>query len=187
MELNNLSDEQLVFVIREGGQEKYREIIRRYQTKLTHYLRKFIRNPDELEDILQEVFIKAFKNLNSFEVDKSFSSWIYRIAHNEAINSLKKKENKNIDLEDVEYKIFDEKFDINEKIDQAILRQNLSVALSKLKLEYKEVLVLFYFEGLSYTEISDVLKIPTSTVGTIIKRSKEILKAELLKNNAYEK
>jgi RNA polymerase sigma-70 factor (ECF subfamily) len=112
-------------------------------------------------------------------VTKKFSAWIYRIAHNEAINSLRKKGNNTIDLDEVEYKVFDESLDIDAMIDRDILHQKISLALSKLKLEYKEVLVLFYFEDLSYAEISDILKIPVSTVGTYIKRGKKMLKEEL--------
>ena len=186
MKLENLSDEQLVCVVREGGQEKYREIIRRYQPKLAHYLRKFIKNPDELEDILQEVFIKAFKNLNSFALEKKFSSWIYRITHNEAINSLKKKSNNHIDIDELEYKLFDEEFDIDQEIDRGILHKQISLALSELKSDYREALILYYFEELSYTEISDILKIPTSTVGTLIKRGKEMLKTILAKDKKDE-
>ncbi|MCX6779835.1 MAG: sigma-70 family RNA polymerase sigma factor, partial [Candidatus Magasanikbacteria bacterium] len=105
---SNFTDEQLVAHIREKDKELYSEIIRRYETKLSHYLRKFFRNPDELEDVLQEVFIKVYRNLYGFDVDKKFSSWIYRITHNEAINHLKKNYRKNISLDETEWDIVDE-------------------------------------------------------------------------------
>lgn len=180
MDLEKLSDEQVVVIVREGGQENYREIIRRYQKRLTHYLRKFIVNPDELEDVLQDVFIKTFRNLHDFNEHKKFSSWIYRIAHNEAINSIKKKSNQNLNIDDFEYKIFDEKLNIEHKVDQKIFREKILLALNNLKIKYRDPLILFFFEELSYDEISDVLKIPTSTVGTLIRRGKDKLKQELL-------
>ncbi len=86
----DLADEQLVGIIREEDKELYSEIIKRYNQKLSHYLRKFIYDPDGLEDVLQVVFIKAYRNLYGFNIKNRFSSWIYRIAHNEAINYLKK-------------------------------------------------------------------------------------------------
>ena len=76
-------------------------------------MRKFIYNNDELEDILQVVFIKAYKNLYGFNTKKKFSSWIYRIAHNEAVNHLKKYSKERISLDDIEYKIIDKKIDLN--------------------------------------------------------------------------
>ena len=186
MNPENLSDEQIVCVVRDGSQEKYREIIHRYQSKLTHYLRKFIVNSDELEDVLQDIFIKVFKNLHNFDEKKKFSSWIYRIAHNEAINSLKKKSNQHIDIDEVEYKLFDEEFDVDKEIDRGILHKRVSVVLSELKPDYREVLILYYFEELSYVEIGDILKIPVSSVGTMIKRGKEKLKAILDKDKNDE-
>jgi len=72
MTSQNLTDEQLVEIIREKNQELYSEIIKRYQIKLSHYLKKFIYDSDELEDVLQVVFIKSYKNLYGFNIHKNF-------------------------------------------------------------------------------------------------------------------
>ena len=181
MNLNKLTDEQLVVIILDKDQELYSEIIKRYQTKLSHYLRKFIYNPDELEDVLQVVFIKAYRNLYSFNVNKKFSSWIYRISHNEAINHLKKYAKERISLDDVEYKLIDEKIDLDEQVDRNLLKTEVEQLLSTLKIKYREPLILYFFEQKSYQEISDILHIPTSTVGTLILRGKKILKDNLTK------
>lgn len=180
-----LTDEQLVEIIREKDQELYSEIIKRYQAKLSHYLRKFIYDPDELEDVLQVVFIKAFRNLFGFDIDKKFSSWIYRIAHNEAINHLKKNFKGQITLEEVEYKIIDEKINLDEEVDKVLFKKEVEKHLSNIKLKYREPLILFYFEQKSYQEISDILHIPTSTVGTLIRRGKEQLKESVTGNKYY--
>lgn len=178
---SHFTDEQLVVQIREKDKELYSEIIRRYETKLSHYLRKFFRNQDELEDVLQEVFIKVYRNLYGFDVDKKFSSWIYRITHNEAINYLKKNSKKNISLDETEWDIVDEKFDLNEHIDNKQVREKVSKGLSELKEKYREPLILYYFEQKSYEEISDILRLPRNTVGVLILRGKEKLK-ETFKN-----
>jgi len=178
-----LSDEQLIKVIREKDRELYSEIIKRYKTKLSHYLRKFICDADELEDILQDVFIKAYRNLHGFDIKKKFSSWIYRIAHNEAVNYLKKNSKIKISLDEVEYKIVDEKIDLNGHIDKVFLKKEIGKYLESIKLKYREPLILFYFEQKSYEEISDILRIPTSTVGTLISRGKKIIKEKLEKEN----
>lgn len=179
MDLSNQNDEQLVAVIREKDQELYGEIIRRYKTKLTHYLRKFIYDADELEDVLQTVFIKSYQNLFGFNIEKKFSSWIYRIAHNEAINHLKKNSHRSIPFDEVEFKIVDDKIDLDGHIDRHLLKEKFGEYLNQLKLKYREPIILYYFEEKSYEEISDILRMPTSTVGTLIRRGKEQLKAKI--------
>ena len=174
-----MSDEQIVEIILDNDKELYREIIRRYQGKLSHFLRKFIYDKDELEDVLQVVFIKAYKNLYGFDIRRKFSSWIYRIAHNEAVNHLKKNSKRGIFLDDLEYKIIDEKIDICGNIDRKLLKKEIEKNIARLKISYQEPLILFYFEDRSYEEISDILRIPKNTVGTLISRGKKMLKNHL--------
>ena len=187
MNLNKLTDEQLVVIIREENKELYGDIIKRYQTKLFHYLRKFIYNPDELEDVLQVVFIKTYKNLYNFNINKKFSSWIYRIAHNEAINHLKKYAKEKIPLDDVEYKLIDEKINLNEEIDRTLLKTKMEQLLATLKSKYRQPLILYFFEQKSYQEISDILQLPISSVGTLISRGKKILANNLLPQKDFYK
>jgi RNA polymerase sigma-70 factor (ECF subfamily) len=183
MEFSNLTDEQLVDIIRREDQELYKYIIHRYEKKLFHYIKKYIFDSDNIKDVLQTVFIKAYKNLYGFDINRKFSSWIYRIAHNEAINNIKKKSNNNISLDEIEYKIIDEVIDLNKEIDEGFLKKKINKSLYKLKLKYREPLILFYFEEKTYEEISDILKIPRNTVGTFISRGKEKLKKIILEEN----
>lgn len=186
MKKSDLPDEKLIEIIRENDRELYSEIIKRYQTKLSHYLRKFICNADELEDVLQDIFIKAYRNLYGFDTKKKFSSWIYRIAHNEAVNYLKKNSGIKISLNDVEYKIVDEKIDLNGHVDKILLKKEVEKFLENTQLKYREPLILFYFEQKSYEEISDILRMPISTVGTLISRGKKIIK-EKIENKIHGK
>lgn len=183
MENINLTDEQLVLIIRENDREIYSLIIKRYKIKLSRYLGKFIGDSDELEDVLQEVFIKAYKNLYGFDIKRKFSSWIYRIAHNEAVNYLKKNSKLKISLDNVEYKVVDDKIDLALKVDRNILKKNVAKGLESVGYRYQEVLKLFFFEDKSYEEISDILRIPVNTVGTLMLRGKKILKKQLLEQN----
>jgi RNA polymerase sigma-70 factor, ECF subfamily len=86
----DFSDEQLVEEVRSKDQELYSHIVDRYQAKLMRYIKYLIFDEYKAADVVQETFIKAFINLNGFDTRKKFSSWIYRIAHNEAMNSVKK-------------------------------------------------------------------------------------------------
>ncbi len=179
MAKTDLTDEQLVAAVRSNNSELYSGIIQRYQSKLSHYLKKFIHDNDELEDVLQNVFIKAYKNLNSFNIHKRFSPWIYRIAHNEAINHLKKNSKYSLSLDEWEYDVIDEKLDFDKDIDQELTRDQINQALSSIKPKYQEVLILYFFEQKSYDEISEILHLPINTVGTLIARGKQYLKQHL--------
>ena len=90
MDKINLTDEEIVRITREEDKEVYTHLVRRYEDKLLRYIKRYIKNEDTSEDVLQTTFIKAYENLNGFDIKKKFSSWIYRIAHNEALNKLKK-------------------------------------------------------------------------------------------------
>ncbi len=170
------SDEQIVVLVREKNKELYSEIISRYHIKLTHYLRKFIHDRDELEDVLQAVFIKAYENLYGFDEKRKFSSWIYRIAHNEAINHIKKYAKISVSVDEVEHLMVDEKVDLSRGVDQGILKEKVENALYQMKDNYREALILYFFEEKSYEEMSDILRVPINTVGTLIARGKKNLK-----------
>jgi len=175
-----LSDEQLAELVRSEDQELFREIISRYKTKLANYLRKFISSPDELEDVLQDVFIKSFRNLFSFDTAKKFSPWIYRIAHNEAINHVKKR--RHLSLDEHDWEIFDEKSDFKKDLDTEILRTQLQNALANIKEKYREPLILYYFEEKSYDEIAEIMQLPKNTIGTLLSRAKKQMQKYLKKN-----
>lgn len=186
MEAKILTDEQIAEKVREKDQEMYGELISRYEKKLSRYLRKFIHDPDELEDVLQAAFIKAFRNLNSFDAKRKFSSWIYRIAHNEAVNHIRKYSGKKVPIDEVEYGLVDEKTGPDGLADERVLKETLESALGRIKPKYRMALVLFFFEQKSYEEISDILRLPKSTVGTLISRGKKSLK-KIVEIKRYEK
>lgn len=176
-----LTDEQLVLAVREKDKELYSEIIKRYSKKIGHYLCNFIKDEDERQDVIQLVFIKAYRNLYDFDANRRFSPWLYRIAHNEALNYLKKYKKESLFLDEKEWEVADEKFDLDEKIDSKILKTKIEKGLLKLKDKYREALLLYFFEQKTYEEIGDILQVPRNTVGVFIMRGKKALK-EILKN-----
>lgn len=145
----------------------------RYEQELLIYIRRFTSSDiDEARDILQESFIKVWRNLNEFDKDMKFSSWIYRIVHNEVISFIRKNKsfgkNKKIDAQDYEDIIPD---DLSAEVEEQFI--NLYKLLEEVPLKYREVLILKFFEKKSYEEISDILKIPKGTVATRINRAKK--------------
>lgn len=172
MNLEKITDEELVNKIKKD-KNLYEELVDRYQTKLSRYINYLIHDEDVALDVVQNTFIKAYVNLNGFDTNKKFSSWIYRIAHNESMNVIKKNKK--------EIRI-DENFDIpedsniEEEFDKKEMSKIVGVCIKKLPEKYSEVLILYFLDDKSYEEISDILRIPVGTVGIRIKRGKEMMK-----------
>jgi RNA polymerase sigma-70 factor (ECF subfamily) len=172
------TDEQIVIKVQKGDVESFGLLMERYRPKIMRYLRRFIRTTEDAEDLVQETFIKAYKNIQSFDTTKRFSPWIYKIAHNEFINSLRKKVRLPAFVFDVDavFPQLPAKERSDDDMDKKLLREMLEKCLEKLNAKYREVLVLYYLEEMGYGEISDILQIPSSTVGIRLKRGKEMLK-----------
>lgn len=172
-DIPKLSDEQLVKYVREQDKETYVEIINRYKDKLIRYAFYLTGDDDKAADVVQESFIKAYINLNGFDVKKKFSSWIYRIVHNEAMNILNQ-DKKQLPLnEDID-------FDSGVNLEDDFVKKELQIkakdCLKRLPVIYREPLTLFFLEEKSYEEISDILRMPIGTVGTRINRAKVLMK-----------
>ncbi len=184
-----LTDNELVQIVRDRDAERYAELIDRYQGKLFAYLYRLTGAREETEDLLQDVFIKAFKNLHSYDTERKFSSWIYRIAHNEAVNHIKRRALKRfIPWEDITAtKDILVMSSSAEGADTAQIREEtrteVDEAINRLPFKYKQVLTLRYYSDKSYEEISEILGKPINTVGTLINRAKKKMAAEIEKNN----
>jgi len=156
------------------------DLIGRYQEPLFYYLRRLTGQPTEdLEDLLQEIFIKMYRNLNDYQPDLKFSSWLYRIAHNQAISHWRaQKIRPQLQLqdfaEDSESHISQLAGDLNleHNFDRQILQQKVVEILTRLDEKYREVLVLRFFEDQSYQEIADILQKPAGTIAALISRAK---------------
>lgn len=178
--LSKISDEELVKLICQKDQELFSEIVRRYQNKLFFYIKKYIWNAHDAEDICQDVFLKVFRNLQGFDIRRKFSSWIYRISHNETINFIRFNSRVKIDsLDQNEYlKNTLGNWDrLEEKLDRKENLKNFKKIVDTLPLKYRDVLILKYYEEKSYEEMSDILRKPVNTIGTLVNRAKLKLKA----------
>ncbi len=172
-------------------QEVFLHLVQRYEGKLSRYIRRiaFV-DAQTVEDILQEVFIKIYKNLNDFDPDLSFSSWAYRITHNEAINYLKKMDRqKSIPLESDDedvvslIDILESDVDIVKELSKKELQKKVQEVLSMLSPDFREILILKFLEEKEYKEISDILKKPMGTIATLINRAKAQFKQIAERNN----
>ncbi len=174
------SDEEVVALVQQGDVDLFRALVERYEPKLTRYGRRFLFDAEEIKDLLQDVFIKTYTNIHGFDVSRRFSPWIYRIAHNEFVNALKKKK-KDRDILSLFY------LDIlfphpvaKETADAAAERREvkemLEQFLDNIGPRYRDPLILYYFESMDYKEIAEILRIPVSTVGVRLQRGKAMLR-----------
>lgn len=172
-----MTDEELVVKIQKGQREMFGEIIDRYQGKLFGYVKNMVNQKnEEVEDLVADTFLKAYENILGCDPKKKFSSWIYRIAHNRAIDYFKKRKLKVDEIDDKE-EILVTKEKLMEEIEiEKEQRTMIGKAIKGLELNYREVVLLYFFEEKSYEEISDILKIPTSNVGVLLFRAKKQLK-----------
>ena len=179
--VKNLVDNDLIIVIHKQNREAYKELFARYQKKLFTYIFHLVGNKEETEDILQNVFSKTYKNIEHFDTDRKFSSWIYRIAHNESVNFLKRKSKRyTISWDDVSTS--KDKLDSasneerpEEKMEHQEIMKEIEWALEKIPKKYQQVLRLRYFQEYSYEEMGKILDKPVNTVGTLINRAKKKL------------
>jgi RNA polymerase sigma-70 factor, ECF subfamily len=165
------TDEELVSLVQKKRTDVFELLVNRYEGKLLKYGRRFLFNYDNIEDAVQNVFIKAYINIQSFDVTKKFSPWIYRIAHNHFINIIKKSKKEPFLFFDADVIFsFAGKDNILKEVERKEEKEEIEKNLNKLKIKYREPIILYYFEDKSYQEISDILKIPISTVGIRLKR-----------------
>ncbi|MFH0833824.1 MAG: sigma-70 family RNA polymerase sigma factor [Patescibacteria group bacterium] len=156
--------------------DAYAAIVERYEAPLLRYLLRIsnISRADG-EDLLQNVFLKAYQNLRGFDPDLKFSSWIYRIAHNEAVSAWRKKSARadELNLETAEAaQLLKSTLDIPTEADQKILVKFVRSILAKIPDKYREVLILRFLEDKDYSEISDILRKPMGSVATLVSRAK---------------
>ena len=180
-----MSDEELVL---QAGVDRtaLRELFMRYEMKLIRYVMS-IRGFEKsyAEEVVQDVFLKVWKNIKSFDTTKKFSSWIYAIAHNEATSLFRKFRSRGlhnqVDIQDHETELSTDFEEITAQFSEEERKNILEKALSELPLKYKEILILRYIEDKSYEEISTIIQKPQGTVATLISRAKTNLKEALLK------
>jgi RNA polymerase sigma-70 factor (ECF subfamily) len=182
----NKTDEQIVALTLKN-QDYYLCLMKRYEAKLLNYILKISNiNKEDAEDILQEIFIKAYQNLNDFDLNFKFSNWIYSIAHNATISAFRKKKVRpqTVSWEDKDLNnILESTLDVENTSLQKLTYKQILKIINRLPLKYKDVLILKFMEGKDYREISDILHKPMGTIATLINRAKKSLKQELKKED----
>lgn len=174
------TDEELVALTLKN-QDFFSCLVERYEPKLMRYIRRISASTQEdAEDLLQDVFLKVYRNLNDFDPSLKFSSWIYRIAHNQVISNWRKSKTRpqviKFEADEDFLKFIASDVDLAGDTERKFSGEEVREFLKRLDEKYREVLVLKFLEEKDYQEISDILEKPLGTVATLINRAKKQFK-----------
>ncbi len=181
------SDLDLVKEIREGNQDSFEELLSRYNNKVYSLATRLTRNPEDAEEVLQDVFVTVHRKLASFEGKSSFSSWLYRVTANAAFMKLRKRrQHQSVSLEDLLQQpqlISALRTSENTYVDAQSIRNEMLVALenaiSKLPDEYRPVFILRDVDGLTSKEVGKILDLTVPAVKSRLHRSRLMLRRRL--------
>jgi RNA polymerase sigma-70 factor, ECF subfamily len=185
-----IDDHALLAATRAGDETAFQEIVRRYRNQITNYVYRMTSDYDRAVDIAQETFVRVYMNIDRYQATFSFSTYIYRIAHNLAITELRQRKRRRLiplptffsdkDSEELEVELPDQR---QIMADDAMITEERRLAVTRaiasLPEKYRAALVLCDLEEKSYEEISEVLGLPTGTVKSRINRARNLLKEKL--------
>lgn len=199
--VNNLTtkgvyDFKLVqLALSKGDQKAYAELLQRYRESVYYMMLKMVNNKDDADDLTIEAFGRAFKKLDQYTPNYAFSTWLFKIASNNAIDFLRKKKLNNTISMDTRNENSD--YDASNLVRSTHLNpeefyikkqkvEMVRAVIDKLKPKYKELVELFYFQELSHEEISEKLNLPIGTIKAQLFRARDFL-FELIKNSEHHK
>jgi RNA polymerase sigma-70 factor (ECF subfamily) len=181
------SDQQLVERVQKGDNRAFDLLVLKYQHKIFSLISRYVRDTNEIQDVAQETFIKAFRALPKFRGDSAFYTWLYRIAINTAKNYLVARRRRppasDIDIDDAEYYDAETPLRSIENPENALygeeLKRVVENAISELPEDLRAAVTLREFEGLSYEDIADVMECPVGTVRSRIFRAREAIDKQI--------
>jgi RNA polymerase sigma-70 factor, ECF subfamily len=188
--VKDLDDHSLLEATRTGDEDAFYEIVRRYRNQITNYVYRILEDYDCAVDLAQETFVRVYNNVDRYQATYSFSTYIYKIAHNLAISEIRKRKRHRLiplpfffsdkDGEEVEIELPDQRLT---QADDVIISDERNKAVKKaigsLPEKYRGALVLCHLEEKSYEEISEILGLPVGTVKSRINRARNLLKEKL--------
>lgn len=180
---SSLEDDKLVQRAREGDESAYKTLTEKYERSLYFHVRKMIKDRDQVEDLVQEAFMKAYDNLSSYNTNYAFSTWLYRIATNHTIDYLRKKKLQTMSIDEpvktkegeMQFQLSDDEAETDRHIIRKQRQKIVRNAIEELPRKYRQVIELRHMEEKSYQEIADELDLPLGTVKAHIFRARELL------------
>ena len=191
IELAGATDQEVVALARPGQEAAYRELVRRYERPVFSLVYRMVRDRELAEDLAQETFVKALNAIDSYRPEFKFSSWIFKIANNAAIDHLRRRELDTLSLdgsphaetpeaiEATALQIGDRQETALEEVEARELGGEIETAIARLRPEYRSCILLRHVDGRAYEEIAEILGLPLGTVKTYIHRARNELRLML--------
>lgn len=176
------SDEHLVDRSLRGEREAFDRLVERYQSAVYHFALRFCGHPDDARELAQDIFVRAYLKLNTFQPGRPFRPWLYRVAGSVCLNHRARRRPETVPLEPVEQPGWEPPGPAPNPADEAAksdLRRRLFEAVRQLPVAYRTVLLLRHLEGLDYRDIAACLKLPLGTVKTHLHRARQMLRERL--------
>jgi RNA polymerase sigma-70 factor (ECF subfamily) len=190
-EWTRLTDQEVVLLARSGREAAYRELVRRYERPVFALLYRMVRDRELAEDLAQETFIKALNAIDSYRPEFKFSSWIFKIGNNAAIDHLRRRELDTLSLDGSPHAETPEAMQATalqigarqesplDAVEARELGGAIEAAIGRLRPEYRSCILLRHVEGRAYEEIAEILNLPLGTVKTYIHRARNELRLSL--------
>jgi len=190
-ELAAMTDQEVVLAARRGEELAYRDLLRRYERPIFSLIYRMVRDRELAEDLAQETFVKALNALDSYRPEFKFSSWIFKIANNAAIDQLRRRQLDTLSLDGAPnaetpdaiqataLQVGADQESPLEEVEAREIGTAVEVAIAKLRPEYRSCIMLRHVEGLAYEEIAQALDLPLGTVKTYIHRARHELRRHL--------
>ena len=172
------TDEALVRSVLSGDRDRFELLVERYQTRLVNYLYRMVRNLEEAHDLTQEVFIRVYQALDRYDSQYRFSTWLFRVAQNAAIDVIRRADEGGEAMVDLE--LPDGQPSALESLQGRELDASIRAAIDTLPWEYRELILLRHYGELAYEEIAEVKAMPLGTVKNKLFRARQMLKQHLL-------
>ena len=179
---SSMEDDDFVLNAMKGDQKAYKMLMDKYQKPLYFHVLKMVKDPEQVEDLVQEAFMKAFNNIQSYNTNYAFSTWLYRITTNHTIDYLRKRKLKTTSIhnpirtKDGEIEI---EISSDNESDRLIIRKErkaiIHEAIRNLPEKYRQVIEMRHLDEMSYDEIAEELDLPLGTVKAHIFRAREML------------
>jgi len=190
-DLATATDQEVVSEARAGRQAAYRELVRRYERPIFSLIYRMVRDRERAEDLAQETFVKALNAVESYRPEFKFSSWIFKIANNVAIDHLRRRELSTLSLDGSPHaatpeaiqatavQLGDRQETALEELEARELGGEIERAIGRLRPEYRACILMRHVEGRPYEEIATMLDLPLGTVKTYIHRARNELRQYL--------
>jgi RNA polymerase sigma-70 factor (ECF subfamily) len=183
-----MTDEELVRTVLDGDRERFAELVERYQARLVNYLVRLVRNADDAHDLAQEVFVRVYQALDRFDPTYRFSTWLFRVAQNAAIDQIRRRRFQFVPIGPQEsegesgrreFELPDGSPSAHDDLEARERAAEVRVAIDQLPWEYRELILLRHYGELAYDEIAETKGMPLGTVKNKLFRARQLLKTTL--------